>query len=306
MSRRSTRPKPRGAPEQLDELFRHLGKPDPSLIAALLDGTSEVQLVERAAKAPAPLELVQFAISIITRAYEHWQKLPADKRKILRGCSQHLFALAVEQARQLQHLHHQQVQRNAEDEQTKVHQRRVLDQAKHVCNQTKGVVMKVAGSRPSIQLALNEKVVDVSTPYGMICNLKYLADTSRSLLQLPAPAIRGRATLYGLDKNFIDSLDSLAEELLAQEKNEAARPSKVPGQPTATRARAVLFFLLSHICDVFETARQIDPATPELRKPEHSSSGTIVAARPMVPTARATAAVRPPQGALALQIPRIK
>jgi len=301
MSRRSIRPKPRAFGEQLDDLYRSLGKPDPTLIAALLDGTSEQQLLDRAAAAPASPDLIQAAAATITRAFEHWQRLGAEKRKMLRGCSQPLFAVAVDQTRMLQHLHQQHLQRIAEEEEAKGQQRAALDKAKHVCNQTKGIVMKVAGGRPSIQVTLNEKVADTSTPYGMICNLKFLADTSRSLLQLPAASIRGRATLYGMDKSFIESLETMAEELRLQEEKANVRPSKLPGNQSTARTRAIVFFLMNHIADVFEAVRQIDPTTPELRTPAPAPSGTSPAVRPVV---AAAPAVRPvPQR---LEIPRVK
>jgi len=287
--------------EQLDDLYRTLGKPDATLIAALLDGTSEQQLLDRAAAAPATPDLIQAATATIVRAFEHWQRLAGEKRKMLRGCSQHLFAVAVDQTRTLQHLHQQHLQRVAEEEEAKAQQRVALDRAKHVCNQTKGIVMKVAGGRPSIQVTLDEKVADTSTPYGMICNLKFLADTSRSLLQLPAPNIRGRATLYGMDKGFVESLESLAEELRLQEEKANVRPSKLPGHQNAARTRALVFFLMNHIADVFEGARQIEPTTPELRKTETAPSGTTPAARAIV--APATAARPVPQR---LEIPRVK
>lgn len=301
MSRRSLRPKPRAVAEQLDDLHRTLGKPDPALITALLDGTSEQQLLDRAATAPATPDLIQVATTTISQAFEHWQRLGAEKRKTLRGCSQHLFAVAVDQARTLQHLHQQYLHRIAEEEEAKVQQRAALDRAKHVCNQTKGIVMKVAGGRPSIQVTLDEKVADTSTPYGMICNLQFLADTSRSLLQLPAANIRGRATLYGMDKAFIESLETMAEELRVQEEKTNVRPSKLPGNQTAARTRSIVFFLMNHIADVFEAAHKIDASTPELRKPDAAPSGTTPAARPIV---AAAPAARPlPQR---LEIPRVK
>ncbi|HMI85219.1 MAG TPA: hypothetical protein VK550_14060 [Polyangiaceae bacterium] len=301
MSRRSIRPRPRAVVEQLDDLHRTLGKPDPTLIAALLDGTSEQQLLDRAAAAPASPDLIQAAAATIARAFEHWQRLAGEKRKMLRGCSQHLFAVAVDQTRTLQQLHQQHLQRIAEEEEAKLQQRAALDRAKHVCNQTKAIVMKVAGGRPSIQVTLDEKVVDTSTPYGMICNLQFLADTSRSLLQLPAASIRGRATLYGMDRSFIESLETMAEELRLQDEKVNVRPSKLPGHQSTARARALVFFLVNHIAEVFEAARQIDPSTPELRKTEVAPSGTTPAARPVL---AAAPAARPlPQR---LEIPRVK
>ena len=283
-------------------MYRTLGKPDASLIQALLDGTSEQQLMDRAAAAPPTPDLVQAATQTLTRAFDHWQRLSAEKRKTLRGCSQHLFAVAVDQTRQLFQLHQQHLQRIEEEEDAKREQHAALDRAKHVCNQTKGIVMKVAGGRPSIQVTLDEKVADTSTPYGMIMNLQFLADTSRSLLQLPAPSIRGRATLYGMDKGFIESLEGMAEELRQQEEKANVRPSKHPGFTSMGRTRAIVFFLMNHLGDVFEAARQVDPATPELRKKaEAAPSGTTPAVRPVVAAAPAPRAI--PQR---LEIPRVK
>jgi hypothetical protein len=58
---------------------------------------------------------------------------------------------------------------------------------------------------------------------------------------------------------------------------------------------------MNHIADVFEAARQIDTATPELRKPEAAPSGTTPAARPIVAAAPAPRLL--PQR---LEIPRVK
>jgi hypothetical protein len=135
----------------------------------------------------------------------------------------------------------------------------------------------------------------------MILNLKFLADTSRSLLQLPAPNIRGRATLYGMDKDFVESLDNLADELRAQEEKANVRPSMLPGSQSTARTRAIVFFLMNHIADVFDAVRQIDATTPELRKPEPAPSGTTPAARPIVAAAPVARPV--PQR---LDIPRFK
>lgn len=301
MSRRSIRPKQRAVVEHLDDLNRTLGKPDPALVIALLDGTSEQQLLDRAAEAPASPDLIESATATIVVAFEYWQRLSAEKRKTLRGCSQHLFAVAVDQTRALQQLHQQHLQRIVEEEEAKSQQGATLDKAKHVCNQTKGIVMKVAGGRPSIQVTLNEKVVDTSTPYGMICNLKFLADTSRSLLQVPAANIRGRATLYGMDKAFIESLETMAEELRLQEEKANVRPSTLPGQQSTAKTRAIVFFLANHITDVFAAARQIDPSTPDLRKADAPPSGTSPAVRPVAAAAPIARAL--PQR---LEIPRLK
>jgi hypothetical protein len=266
MARRSVPPKPsKGLNDQLEELFRRLGKPDPDLLAALLDGVSEAQLRDREQNAPPTPELLARAVSDVGKAYEHWQRLSVEQRRKLRGISIPLFAVAVDQARHLVQLHAQHERNVAEHEEAKAREQKLILEAQQVCAQTKGLLLKVAGGRPSIQIALNEKVADANSPYAMICNLKYLAEASKSLIQLPAPAVRGRALLYGMDRAFVESLNSLAEELRAEDEKVAAHPSKLPGRDSMGRARAMLWSLLNHIAEVFSAAHNIDPSTPVLR-----------------------------------------
>jgi hypothetical protein len=307
MARRTVPPKSnRTTTEQLEDLFRRLGKPDPSLLAALLDGVSEQQFRDRAQAAPETTELLARTVTEVGKGFDHWQKLTLEQRKKLRGCSMALFAVAVDQARQLTQLHAQHLRQVAEHEQAQVREQKLLQEAQHVCTQTKGLLLKVAGGRPSIQLALNEKLADASSPYAMINNLKYLADASRSLIQLPAPAVRGRATLYGMDRNFIDSLTGLAEEIRAEDEKVSARPSRLPVRDTMSRARAVLWSMLNHIADVFASAHAIDSTTPLVRPPASgANSGVMPAHKAPEPLTDVEAAKRKasPQ---TLHIPRLR
>lgn len=266
MARRSVPPKPsKSLTDRLEELFRRLGKPDPELLAALLEGVSEPQLREREQSAPSTPDLLARAVSDVGRAYEHWQKLPVEQRRKLRGVSVPLFALAVDQARQLVQLHKQYERNVADHGEAKTRGQKLIVEAQQVCNQTKGLLLKVAGGRPSVQIALNEKVADATSAYAMISNLKYLAEASKSLIQLSAPAVRGRALLYGMDRAFVDSLTALAEDLRAEDEKISARPSKLPGRDAMVRARAVLWSLLNHIAEAFAAAHGIDATTPVLR-----------------------------------------
>jgi hypothetical protein len=308
MSRRSTPPKGARGPadQQLDELFRRLGKPDASLLAALLDGLTEKQLRDRAEAAGPTPDLLARAVADVSKAYDHWQSLSAEQRKNLRGCSVALFSVAVDQARQLAQLYAQHIRYVAEHEQAKVREQKLMQDAQQVCVQTKGVLLKVAGGRPSIQLAMNEKLADSSNAYAMIANLKYLAEASRSLMQLPAAAVRGRAILYGMDRTFVESLTGLAEQIRTEDEKVSARPSKLPAGDAMKRARAVVWSLLNHISDVFEAARSIEPTTPALRKVDAGPLSGVMPAHKIAetPTVGESAKKAPP--AKALHIPRLR
>src|SRR5262249_14819948 len=194
MARRSVPPKSsKGLNDQLEDLFRRLGKPDATLLAALMDGVSETQLRDREQNAPSTPDLLTRAVAEVGKAYEHWLNLAVEQRRKLRGISVPLFAVAVDLARQLVQLHTQHERSMAEHEEAQARENKLILEAQQVCSQTKGLLLKVAGGRPSIQIALNEKMADANSAYAMICNLKYLAEASKSLIQLPAPAARGRA-----------------------------------------------------------------------------------------------------------------
>jgi hypothetical protein len=293
----------RGPTDQLDELFRRLGKPDPNLLAALLDGVSEQQVRERAEAAPPSPELVTTAIAEIGKAYDLWERLAVEQRRALRGCSLALFGVAADQARQLNQLHAQHLRTVTEHDEARSREQKLMQEAQHVCAQTKGLLLKVVGGRPSIQIALDEKLAESGNAYAMITNLKYLADTSRGLLQLPAQGVRGRATLYGMDKSFIDSLTSLAEEIRKEEEKVSSRPSRLPVRDSMNRVRATLFSVLNHIADVFEGARKIDPTIPLLRGSEPAATSEMMAASRTGNVAPESGHMRKPH---ALHIPRLR
>jgi hypothetical protein len=306
MARRQLTSKPpRGVADQLEELFRKLGKPDPTLLAAFVEGISEQQLRERNQAAPPTPELFARAASEVNRAFDHWQKMSAEQRKKLRGLSIALFSVAVDQARHLMQLYAQHQRRVAEHEEAQAREQKLLLEAQQVCVQTKGLLLKVAGGRPSIQIALNEKVADASNPYALISNLKYLAEASRSLIHLPAPAVRGRAVLYGMDKAFVESLGTLAEEIKSEDEKVSARPSRLPTHDAMARTRAVLWSILNHLCDVFGAAHALDPSTPLLRAPEPGApSGVMPAQKKVEPIGDAEAKRKMPPHAL--HIPRLR
>jgi hypothetical protein len=172
-----------------------------------------------------------------------------------------------------------------------------------VCAQSREIVLKVAGSRPSFTIGLDQGISGAGSPYEMICSLKYLANASRDLLVQPTPPVRGRAVLYGLNKAFGDSLEALAEQIRAHEEKINVRPSQLPAQQSMERVRGVLWLLLHHISQVFESAHRVDPTVPEIKTRDAGP-------RPLgAPHVSDPIVIRVPQKrpeAKSLQIPRVK
>jgi hypothetical protein len=286
MIRRSVNPKRAKSADDVDELCRNLGRPDPELFGALMEGLNEQDLLAQAAlEAPPTPELLHDGTGILLQAYTSWQKLSPDKRSSrLRGCTLQLIALAVDQVRRLQQLHNEQAKRAAEQEEARRRHEALLSEARHICTQAKALLMKVAGNRSATQSALEQGVGEPTTPQELVRSLRYVADMSKNLLTLPASSVRTRAVLFGLSKGFVDSMESLLEQIRQAEQKMNLRLSQVPPDQSVERVRAVVWFLFKHISDVFFMAHQTDPSIPELRPP-----------RGLGPQAKVPPAMPPPQ-----------
>src|SRR5689334_2992394 len=102
--------KPTSPPEETDDnhptlesLSDRLGKPEPGVLDALLDGTTESLLVERGRQIASSRVLTDVR-RLYATAHACWSSASKDKREKLRGFSSELLALAVEQALALERL----------------------------------------------------------------------------------------------------------------------------------------------------------------------------------------------------------
>jgi hypothetical protein len=96
-----TKPKPTTPTDDddnhFDGLAAALGKPDPELLAALLDGTIEADLVAKGRDIASSRVLTDMR-RVYTLAHTFWSGAPAETRDKLRGFSPELLAIAVDQA----------------------------------------------------------------------------------------------------------------------------------------------------------------------------------------------------------------
>ncbi len=309
MIRRSINPKRPKQGEDITNLQKSLGAVDPDLIPALLDGMNEADMLAQATlEAPPTPQLLQDGTGVVLRAYAAWNKLTPDGRSKLRGCTAQLFSVMVEELRKLQQLHADHIRRLAEQEQARERHENLLVDARHLCAQSKAVLLKVAGNRPGTQAALEQGVGDPVNAQDLLRSLRYLGDTSRNLLALPASSVRSRALLFGLNKSFVDAIESAHEQIRQAEQKLNQRPSQMPKEISLDRSRAIFWFLLRHLSEVFAMARAADPSIPDLRLP--SDTIQAVAVRHTPPAGNAPrVVVIPPVKAISIEkirVPTVK
>lgn len=276
--RLSITPKRAKSGENVDELYKNLGRPDPELVSALLEGLDEPDLMEQTAvEAPATPHLLHDATAIIFQAYTAWQRLSGEKRaNKLRGCTLPLFAIAVEHVRKLQQLYNEHLKRVAEQEAASKRYQELLAEGRTLVALGRAVLIKVAGNRPGTASALEQGIGDPTNSQELLRGLRYLSETSRNLLALPASSVRSRAVLFGLNKSFVDSVDVMLEQIRHAEQKMNQRLSQMPSEQTMERVRAIVWFLLKHLSEMFRMAHEADSTIPELRPLHQASAPPLV------------------------------
>ncbi|WP_437484980.1 hypothetical protein WME75_46380 [Sorangium sp. So ce1014] len=267
--------KPTSPPEETDDndptleaLAAKLGKPEPGLLEALLDGTTEARLVERGRQIASSRVLTDMR-RLYATAHACWSGASNDKREKLRGFSPELLALAVEQALALERLldaHESAGQKKDASRATRdAALRERLSRALLLRDQAYEVLRGVAGSSKEAREELSQAVGTAEDPAALARGLAQLAALGKRYLAQKKGPLAVRARLMRLDQDYVERLDEAAEELTQVAKTAAARPA---GQKVTSgdldRTDGINLILLEQIVRVFERANEQDPTIPRL------------------------------------------
>ncbi|WP_437734211.1 hypothetical protein [Sorangium sp. So ce1335] len=252
----------------LESLADRLGKPEPGLLEALLDGTSESQLVERGRQIASSRVLTDVR-RLYATAHACWSSASKDKREKLRGFSPELLALAVEQALALERLldaHESAGQKRDATRATKdAALRETLSRALLLRDQAYEVLRGVGGSGKEAREGLAQAVGTAEDPAALARGLTQLAALGKRYLAQKKGPLAVRARLMRLDQDYVERLEETAREVAQAAKTAAARPA---GQKVTAgdldRADGINLILLEQIVRVFERANEQDPAIPRL------------------------------------------
>ncbi|WP_437590029.1 hypothetical protein [Sorangium sp. So ce1000] len=252
----------------LESLADRLGKPEPGLLEALLDGTTESQLVERGRQIASSRVLTDMR-RLYATAHACWSSASKDKRETLRGFSPELLALAVEQALALERLleaHESAGQKKDATRATKdAALRERFSRALILRDQAYEVLRGVGGSGKEAREELAQAVGTAEDPGALARGLTQLAALGKRYLAQKKGPLAVRAKLMRLDQDYVERLEETAEELTQAAKTAAARPA---GQKVTSgdldRADGINLILLEQIVRVFERGNEQDPTIPRL------------------------------------------
>jgi hypothetical protein len=256
------RPGPRSAAgRRVDAILRTLGKPEPELLEALLDGMNLEQLAERARNV-AVADLIEAAFAIHVQVYEFLQTCTREQRAHLRTCSHQLIALGMERACHLEAAQRRELERERERQDAQRRLGQLTDTAQALLRQAAEMLTKVRGEgAPDL---IERAIPGEGPPIVLAKALATLAESARALTEHPSTKVQLRMVLYGLDRAYVESIFSVAAEL---ERLHGASPTgHAANLPLKEfdHARAVTLFMVEHFVRAFDAARRVDKAIPVL------------------------------------------
>lgn len=274
-------------------MMRSLGRPEPGLLEAALEGVDAKRAMDRALL-QAPDKLVEQAYAICLEAHAAWQRSSATQRAQLRGFSLPLLGLAAEQALALERHHTDYERLESERLDAGSRLRDMFDRNVVLSSQARMVLEKVNGEAAAVreELALQDAP---GTSFALAQALHRVAHIGYALLRSASPAVRGRAKLYGLDEAFLDGLAAAGAELVNLEEKAGDATAVQAKKVQLERAQVATFVLVRQIVEAFEAAQQIDPKIGPLpmttRDPEPVRQAPAQRSRATVPRETPSTAV---------------
>jgi hypothetical protein len=267
-----TKPKPTTPTDDddnhFDGLAAALGKPDPELLAALLDGTIEADLVAKGRDIASSRVLTDMR-RVYTLAHTFWSGAPAETRDKLRGFSPELLAIAVDQALVLEGMaaEHEMTGQDHDAGRAKrdAALREAFSRALTLRDQAYEILRGVAGTGEVAQKELASALGTAEDAAALTRGLQKLVELGKRYLSQKKGPIAVRAKLLRLDDGYLDRLEAAADALAKAAKKAGARPAgqKVT-QGALDRADGVNLLLLGLIIRAFENAHEEDPTIPRL------------------------------------------
>jgi hypothetical protein len=279
---RSLRPKKPSAVHQVEALYRSLGRAEPGLLEAALEGVDAKRALDRALAEPTP-QLVEQAYATCLEAHAAFQRYSTAQRVQIRGFSLQLLALATEQALSLERAHTEYERRQKEQADAKSRLRELFERNMRLGAQARMVLEKVAGDDPAIQKEVAESNEPTSS-YELADSLRRLSALGSGLIRSLAASVRGRARLYGLDENFLTGLAVAGNELVTLEEKAGDQSGLTTRKNQLDRAQTATYVLIRQIGEAFAAAAGVD-----------STIAPLASAQPKIDAEAARAAKKIPK-----------
>ncbi len=255
---------------RLENLAAAVGKPDGSLLDALLEGTSDAELVKLGRSIRTERILVDTA-RIFATAWGWWKEASQEEHAMLRGASQELLVVAIHQALELERLRALR-EGAASAEETS---RAALEQEAELAvatglalrDQAYDAMRDAAGQDMKLRSEVAAAVGTAENEEALALGLEALARVLNEWLtpKKGESAISVRLTLANLDKDYATALHAAALRVrtTAAKVGGIAPNSKVT-QGDLDRAEGINVLLLGQLIRAFDGAHNINPTVPRL------------------------------------------
>lgn len=255
------------APHALDAIVARVGKDNPKLLDAVLEGTSNDELVELGARI-LTARLVTDGKRLYGEALDFLDSATPAQKANLRGASAELLSIAV---------HHLAALRKKETEvstgaQGTVAERKLAEEAARTAvtnaislrDQAYGALRSAAGRRKERRTEIDNAFGTAEDADTLATGMEALAKLLRSWLGGKDDALKIRLDLANLDKEYAAELESSAAKVRETAAKAGKRQSSKAAQASLDREDGVQILLLGQIIRTFESANDRDATIPRL------------------------------------------
>jgi hypothetical protein len=251
----------------LEGLALKLPKPQKKHLDAILDGTSEQELVAIGTTI-ASSRIITDEPRIFNEAWSFYEQASPAQRAILRGFSPALLAVAVNQAIELQRMltvhetnAHSSGRVRSEGETSLSVQ---FSDAIGLRDQAYGA-MRDAAHAKQLLASLDACVGTAESADALAFGLTEVGGLLRSWLKSGDSGLLARLDIAGLDASYADEMEAAAKALRTATAKAAARGTAAKiTQGALDRQDGIAFILLRQIVRAFESAHDRSPTIPRL------------------------------------------
>jgi hypothetical protein len=252
----------------LEILAAEIGEPPKSSLKAILSGSSDADLVNLG-KSILSSRIITDAARIYRIAWDFYQSASDQQKRTLRGFSQPLLALAVQQALALQQLDQQLAAKGASAGVTRAAQDKAAEGAQShavvLRDQAYDALRDAAGKDEKLRAQVEAAFGVAATSETLARGLDQMASLLRKWLKDKDQAITVRLELANLDESYAKELDAAAKRVrgaAAQAANRTADRKVTQG--ALDRADGLNILIMGQILRAFDGAHGIDPTIPRL------------------------------------------
>jgi hypothetical protein len=260
-------PKKAKAPHVLDELVARAGKNNPKLLDAVVQGTSNDELVATGSSIATP-RLITDGVRLYGEALDFFEGASAAQKRQIRGVSLALVQVAIHHLAALRALQGEVAARSQGTAVTRVtldvEARAAVTDAVELRDQAYDALRDAAGTSSTARVQIRQAFGVADPPEALATGLDAMADLLVRWLSSDDAALVTRLALANLDGEYADELRAAALAVRTAVAAAAKRTSGKANQAALDREDGVQTLLLGQIIRAFEAAHARDATIPRL------------------------------------------